>query len=77
LKSGVIDPIKVSRTALQNAELIAGLIPTIGAVISDVFDDKGDKMGVESIVEVGFVIVEWKKKPSFSLSGGFLATCNR
>jgi chaperonin GroEL len=33
--AGVIDPLKVSRTALQNAASIAGLMLTTEAVISE------------------------------------------
>ena len=44
--AGVIDPAKVTRTALQNAASIAGLMLTTEAMIADVQDDKGgDPMG--------------------------------
>jgi chaperonin GroEL len=36
IKMGVIDPVKVSRTALQNAASVAGLILTIEATVSDI-----------------------------------------
>jgi chaperonin GroEL len=39
-KSGVIDPLKVSRTALQNAASIAGLMLTTEAVISELPEKK-------------------------------------
>ncbi len=39
--AGVIDPAKVTRTALQNAASIAGLMLTTRAMIADVQDDKG------------------------------------
>ncbi len=42
--AGVIDPAKVTRTALQNAASIAGLMLTTEAMIADV-DDDGDAMG--------------------------------
>ncbi len=42
--AGVIDPAKVTRTALQNAASIAGLMLTTEAMIADVQDDKGDPM---------------------------------
>jgi len=38
--AGVIDPAKVTRTALQNAASIAGLMLTTEAMIADVQDDK-------------------------------------
>jgi chaperonin GroEL len=38
--SGVIDPVKVTRTALENAASIAGLILTTEALVSDVPADK-------------------------------------
>jgi chaperonin GroEL len=40
--AGVIDPAKVSRTALQNAASIAGLMLTTEAMISELPDEKGD-----------------------------------
>ena len=40
--AGVIDPAKVTRTALQNAASIAGLMLTTEAMIADVPDEKGD-----------------------------------
>ncbi len=40
--AGVIDPAKVTRTALQNAASIAGMMLTTEAMIADVPDDKGD-----------------------------------
>src|SRR5688572_15071177 len=40
--AGVIDPAKVTRTALQNAASIAGLMLTTEAMIADVQEEKGD-----------------------------------
>ena len=45
VKAGVIDPAKVTRTALQNAASIAGLMLTTEAMIADVADEKGDMGG--------------------------------
>ena len=42
VKAGVIDPAKVTRTALQNAASIAGMMLTTEAMIADVQDEKGD-----------------------------------
>ncbi len=42
VKAGVIDPAKVTRTALQNAASIAGLMLTTEAMIADAPDEKGD-----------------------------------
>ncbi|HET7560375.1 MAG TPA: TCP-1/cpn60 chaperonin family protein, partial [Limnochordia bacterium] len=36
IKAGVVDPVKVTRTALQNAASIAGMVLTTEAVISEV-----------------------------------------
>jgi chaperonin GroEL len=44
--AGVIDPAKVTRTALQNAASIAGLMLTTEAMIADVQDDKSDGGGM-------------------------------
>jgi chaperonin GroEL len=40
--AGVIDPAKVTRTALQNAASIAGLMLTTEAMIADIADEKGE-----------------------------------
>jgi chaperonin GroEL len=44
LKAGVIDPTKVTRTALENAASIAGLLLTTEAVIAEKPDDKKQAM---------------------------------
>jgi chaperonin GroEL len=46
INAGVIDPAKVTRTALQNAASIAGLMLTTGAVVSDLPDTKAESAGV-------------------------------
>jgi chaperonin GroEL len=44
VSAGVIDPTKVTRTALQNAASVASLLLTTDALVSDLpDDDKGDK----------------------------------
>jgi chaperonin GroEL len=43
--AGVIDPAKVTRTALQNAASIAGLMLTTEAMIADAPEEKGDLGG--------------------------------
>jgi chaperonin GroEL len=43
--AGVIDPAKVTRTALQNAASIAGLMLTTEAMISELPDEKGESGG--------------------------------
>jgi chaperonin GroEL len=40
VKAGVIDPAKVTRTALQNAASIAGLMLTTEAMVSELPDDE-------------------------------------
>ena len=40
VKAGVIDPAKVTRTALQNASSIAGLMLTTEAMVSELPDDE-------------------------------------
>jgi chaperonin GroEL len=40
VKAGVIDPTKVTRTALQNAASIAGLLLTTEAMISEIPEKK-------------------------------------
>jgi chaperonin GroEL len=46
VKAGVIDPAKVTRTALQNAASIAGLMLTTEAMISELPDDKPEMGGM-------------------------------
>jgi chaperonin GroEL len=40
VKAGVMDPTKVSRTALQNAASIAGLMLTTECVVAELKDEK-------------------------------------
>ncbi|MGE0206790.1 MAG: chaperonin GroEL [Candidatus Babeliales bacterium] len=44
IEHGIIDPAKVTRTALQNAASIAGLLLTTEAVISEIPEDKKESM---------------------------------
>ena len=46
LKSGIIDPAKVSRSALQNAASMAGLMLTTNVMITD-YDEKKVEDGDE------------------------------
>ena len=45
VKAGVIDPAKVTRTALQNAASIAGLMLTTEAMVSELPDEDKAKSG--------------------------------
>jgi chaperonin GroEL len=45
VKAGVIDPTKVTRTALQNAASIAGLMLTTEAMVADIPEKKESPMG--------------------------------
>ena len=45
LKAGVIDPVKVVRTALANAASIAGLLLTTDAMVSNLDDDNKKRRG--------------------------------
>ncbi|BBP46813.1 60 kDa chaperonin 1 [Thiosulfatimonas sediminis] len=47
LEAGIIDPAKVTRSALQNAASVAGLVLTTGAAIADL-PKKGDDAGAGS-----------------------------
>jgi chaperonin GroEL len=49
-KAGVIDPVKVVRTALANAASIAGLLLTTDAMISNFEDEDKKKRRVEGVV---------------------------
>ncbi|MEK7146520.1 MAG: TCP-1/cpn60 chaperonin family protein, partial [Patescibacteria group bacterium] len=41
---GIVDPKKVSRSALQNAASVAGIVLTTGAAVTDLPEDKKDPM---------------------------------
>jgi chaperonin GroEL len=45
IKSGIIDPTKVVRTALQNAASVASLLITTEAIICDMPEDKNSSGG--------------------------------
>ncbi len=49
LKSGIVDPTKVCRTALQNAASLAGLLLTTDTLISEIKDE--DEKTVEGAVQ--------------------------
>ncbi|PKN01804.1 MAG: chaperonin GroEL [Elusimicrobia bacterium HGW-Elusimicrobia-1] len=50
LKAGIVDPVKVTRTALQNASSIAGLLLTTDALITDL-PEKKEKMSMPPMPE--------------------------
>ncbi len=50
IKAGVIDPVKVVRTALSNAASIAGLLLTTEAMVTNLEDDDKDKRRVEGSI---------------------------
>ena len=45
IKAGIIDPTKVTRTALQNAAGVAGLLLTTEAMIAEVATEDAPEMG--------------------------------
>ena len=45
VKAGVIDPVKVVRTALQNASSIASLLLTTEALVSEIPEEKKEMAG--------------------------------
>ncbi len=49
-KAGVIDPVKVVRTALSNAGSIAGLLLTTEALVTNFDDEDKEKRAVEGVV---------------------------
>ncbi|MFQ5423214.1 MAG: chaperonin GroEL [Phycisphaerae bacterium] len=50
VKSGIIDPTKVVRTALQNAASVAGLLLTTNVMITELKKDKDDSKFIPGIV---------------------------
>lgn len=51
LKAGIIDPVKVVRTALSNAASIAGLLLTTEALVTTFDQEDKDKQRVEGSVQ--------------------------
>jgi len=49
-KAGIIDPLKVVRTALENAASIAGLMLTTETLVTDFEDEDKEKQAVEGVV---------------------------
>ena len=45
IKAGIIDPLKVVKTALVNAVSVASLLLTTEAIITDIPEEKSDKGG--------------------------------
>ena len=52
VKAGIIDPVKVVRTALQNAASVGGLLITTEAMVSDIPEDK-DSAGAAGMGDMG------------------------
>ena len=50
LKSGVIDPVKVVRTALANAGSIAGLLLTTEALVTNFENEDKEGRPIEGVV---------------------------
>ena len=50
LKAGIIDPVKVVRTALSNAASIAGLLLTTEAMVTNFDEEDKEKQRVEGSV---------------------------
>ncbi len=50
IKAGIIDPVKVVRTALSNAGSIAGLLLTTEAMVTNLEDEDKDKQRVEGSI---------------------------
>ncbi|MEN6386539.1 MAG: chaperonin GroEL [Phycisphaerales bacterium] len=50
VEAGIIDPAKVSRSALQNAASVAGLMLTTNVLITDLKDDDKEKPAIEGSV---------------------------
>jgi chaperonin GroEL len=46
VKAGIIDPVKVVRTALQDAASVAGLLLTTEAIVTDAPDDSKSAGGM-------------------------------
>ena len=47
MKSGIVDPVKVTRSALQNASSAAGMFLTTEVVVTDIPEEKKEKGGNE------------------------------
>jgi len=50
MKAGIIDPTKVTRTALQNAASLAGLLLTTETLIAEIKEEEDEKKVTEGAV---------------------------
>jgi chaperonin GroEL len=50
MKAGIIDPVKVVRSALTNAASIAGLMLTTEALVTNIAKDEDDKRRIEGSI---------------------------
>jgi chaperonin GroEL len=50
MKAGIVDPVKVVRTALSNAASIAGLLLTTEAMVTNLEKEDKEKQRVEGVV---------------------------
>ena len=53
IEAGIIDPVKVVRTALQDAASVAGLLVTTEAMVADLPDKKDDSAGAAAMAGMG------------------------
>jgi chaperonin GroEL len=53
LKFGVLDPVKVTRTALQNAASAASMILTTECLVTDIPEKEKASMGSQGMSDMG------------------------
>jgi chaperonin GroEL len=50
VKAGIIDPLKVVRSALENAASIAGLMLTTEALVTTIAKEEKDRPKIEGVI---------------------------
>ena len=71
VKTGIIDPTKVVRIALQNAASVAGLLVTTEAMVAERPEPKGAPMGGGGAPDMGVLVSQHPKigSPTLTTSG--------
>ncbi len=55
VKAGILDPVKVSRSALQNASSIASTVLTTESVVAEIKDEKADAAAAAAAAQAGMM----------------------
>ena len=71
IKAGIIDPVKIVRTALQGAASVAGLLVTTEAMVAELPDDDGGRWHARWHGGMGGAAWEaWASSPALAVAIG-------